>query len=177
MAKPPATDATGKPMLHVGRINGLYGVRGWVKVYSYTDPIENILEYTPWQLWRQGAWQTVNIADGRPLGKGIIVLIDGYSDRDASALLLGSEIAIYREQLPAPEADEYYWLDLIGLKVINQAQQNLGTVTSLIETGAHDVLVIKDGDHERLIPFVLEQFVLAVDIAAGTISVDWDADF
>lgn len=163
-------------MLHVGRINGLYGVRGWVKVYSYTDPLDNLLAYTPWQLWRQGAWQTVNVVDGRSHGKGIVALIEGYADRDSAALLLGSDIAIYREQLPAPTADEYYWSDLIGLTVINQAQQNLGTVISLLETGAHDVLVVK-GERERLIPFVLEQFVLAVDIAAGSISVDWDADF
>ena len=162
--------------LIIGRINGLYGVRGWVKIYSHTDPISNILDYTPWQLWQHGAWHTVAVQQGQVHGKGIIACLAGYSDRDQAARLLGADIAIFRDQLPPPPPDEYYWSDLIGLTVINQAAETLGVVEALLETGAHDVLVVK-GERERLIPFVLEQGVLAVDLEARQIRVDWEADF
>lgn len=162
--------------LIIGRINGLYGVRGWVKVYSYTDPITNILAYRPWQLRQHGAWHSTNVQQGQAHGKGIIAQLEGCFDRDQAARLLGAEIAILREQLPPPPPDEYYWSDLIGLTVLNQAGQTLGVVTQLLETGAHDVLVVQ-GERERLIPFVLAHCVLAVDLTAQQIRVDWDADF
>jgi 16S rRNA processing protein RimM len=170
------TAPTETQRLVIGRINGLYGVRGWVKVYSYTDPITNILDYSPWQLWQHGAWHSVKLQQGQAHGKGIIAQLEGCFDRDQAARLLGAEIAILREHLPPPPPDEYYWSDLIGLTVVNQAEQTLGVVERLLETGAHDVLVVQ-GERERLIPFVLERIVLAVDLTARRIQVDWDADF
>lgn len=160
----------------IGRINGIYGVRGWVKVYSYTRPIENILSYSPWQLYQHKQWQTVKVSEGKPHGKGIIVRLETCQTREQAALLLGSKIAIARDQLPPTEDDEYYWSDLIGLNVINQDGIAFGTVDYLIETGSNDVLVVK-GERERLIPFIMHDFVIQVDLQQQRILVDWDAEF
>ncbi|ALG69017.1 ribosome maturation factor RimM [Beggiatoa leptomitoformis] len=167
---------TSQTRVMLGRINGLYGVRGWVKVYSYTDPLANILTYTPWQICQQGQWREVIVEDGKEHGKGIVAKLVGYDDRDQSIHLLGADIAIAQTQLHLLEKDEYYWSDLIGLSVINQEGVCFGIVDYLLETGAHDVLVIK-GEQERLIPFVLNVFIKAIDLQNRTIQVEWDTDF
>ena len=161
----------------VGRINGLHGVRGWVKVFSHTQPRKNILSYSTWYLLRDGQWVATELLDGRPQGKGIVAKLKGFDDRDQSTALLTTEIGIRREQMSKAAANEYYWADLQGLKVINVEGIELGVVDQLMETGANDVLVLKDGDTERLIPFVLGQFVLDVALDQGVIKVDWDPDF
>ena len=102
----------------IGQINGLYGVQGWVKVYSYTEPIVNIINYSPWQLYLQTQWQTWSILAGKKQGKGIIARLENVIDRTQATNLLGAEIAIERSQLPATSNNEYYWSDLIGLTVI-----------------------------------------------------------
>jgi 16S rRNA processing protein RimM len=160
----------------IGRISGLYGVRGWVKIFSHTRPIENILNYSPWQLGQSGQWQTISVSEGRLQGKGIIAHFESINDRDQASHLLGAEIAVDREQLPQPTNGEYYWADLIGLTVINRDDIILGQVDHLLETGANDVLVLK-GERERLIPFLIEQVILNVDLAQSVLRVDWDADF
>jgi len=160
----------------IGRINGLYGVRGWIKVFSYARPITNILNYSPWQLYQHGQWQTVSLSEGQAHGKGIIVRLDSISNRDEAARLVGSEIAVNREQLPPTPKGEYYWADLIGLTVVNREDITLGQVDHLLETGANDVLVVK-GERERLIPFLPEQVVVDVDLAQSVLRVDWDEDF
>jgi len=161
----------------VGRINGLHGVRGWVKVFSHTQPRENILSYAIWYLKRQGAWVETVLEDGRPQGKGIVAKLKGCDDRDAAAALMDTTIAIRREQLPQVRPDEYYWADLQGLKVSNLDGIDLGVVDHLLETGANDVLVVMQGETERLIPFIQGQFVKHVDLDAGEMTVDWDPDF
>jgi len=161
----------------VGRINGLHGVRGWVKVFSHTQPRENILNYPIWHLKRQGEWIEAVLEDGRPQGKGIVAKLKGCDDRDAAAALMDTTIAISREQLPQARPDEYYWADLEGLKVSNLDGVELGVVDHLLATGANDVLVVKQGKTERLIPFVQGQFVKNIDLAAGQMTVDWDPDF
>lgn len=160
----------------IGQIRGLYGVRGWVKVFSYTNPNTNILNYSPWQLSLQGQWQTLSLDAGKAHGKGVIAGLRSIHSRSDAAHLVGAEIAIDREQLPIPPVGEYYWADLIGLTVVNCDDATLGIVSHLIETGAHDVLVVK-GERERLIPFVLEHIVLNVDLIQRVLRVDWDADF
>jgi len=160
----------------IGRINGLYGVRGWLKVFSYTSPITNILNYSPWHLYQHGQWRTVSLSEGQAHGKGIIVRLETIHNRDEAARLLGSDIAINREQLPPTAKGEYYWADLIGLTVVNRENVALGQVDHLLETGANDVLVVK-GERERLIPFLLEQVVVDVDLAQKVLRVDWDEDF
>lgn len=160
----------------LGKISGLYGVQGWMKIFSYTRPIANILNYSPWQLCQYGQWQTVSVGEGKTHGKGIIARLETIHDRDEAAGLLGADIAIYREQLPPTQENEYYWADLIGLTVINQEGITLGQVDYLLETGANDVLVLR-GERERLIPFLLDQVVIEVDLAQHQLRVDWDADF
>ena len=160
----------------LGRVVGLYGVRGWVKVYSHTDPPESILGYSPWHLQLDNEWRMVNVLDARRQGKGLTALLEGWDDRDAARRLLGANIAVARSQLPDLAPDDYYWADLIGLRVVTRAGVELGRVESLMETGSNDVLVVKD-DREHLIPFLLGDVILEVDLPGGLIRVDWDPDF
>ncbi|MFO7592737.1 MAG: ribosome maturation factor RimM [Pseudomonadota bacterium] len=161
----------------VGRISGLYGVRGWVKVYSHTRPRESIFGYSTWHLSMNGEWRAVALEDGRAHGKAIVAKLKGCDDRDAAAALMNTTVAIRREQLGRAAPGEYYWADLQGLKVSNLDDVALGTVSHLLETGANDVLVVKQGRTERLIPFVQGRFVTDIDLDSGEMTVDWDPDF
>ncbi|ADJ28924.1 ribosome maturation factor RimM [Nitrosococcus watsonii] len=160
----------------VGRISGLYGVQGWLRVYSYTQSRDNILDYEPWYLRQNGAWQARRLMKGRVQGKGIVVALEGIDERDVAALWVGCEIAVHRNQLPPPEEGEYYWADLIGLQVITVQGEVLGQVDRLLETGANDVLVVR-GERERLLPFLMGMIVKQVDLQQGLLTVDWDPDF
>ncbi len=160
----------------LGKIAGVYGVRGWVKVFSETKPKENIFDYLPWQIKLNGEWRTVKLIQGKTHGKGLVVHLESYDDRDQAKSLVGAEIAIFRHQLPQAEEGEYYWSDLIGLKVTTLDGKALGKVDHLFETGANDVLVVK-GEREHLIPFVQGQFIHQVDLETGQIRVDWDSEF
>jgi 16S rRNA processing protein RimM len=160
----------------LGRISGIYGVRGWVKVFSDTDPRDQITRYHPIQLGREGQWREARVEAGRSQGKGVVMKFEGCDDRDAAAALVGTEIAIWREQLaPLPEG-EFYWADLIGLEVRSLDDVCLGRVDHLFETGANDVIVVK-GERELLIPCVFGQVVREVDLEQGRIRVDWDPDY
>jgi 16S rRNA processing protein RimM len=165
-----------KEMIIMGRVSGLFGVRGWVKIHSYTVPREGILGYKAWQLKHHGEWRHHKVVAGHPQGKGIVARLEGYDDRDRAAELINSDIAVSREQLPPLSANEYYWVDLEGLRVLTLEGVELGVVSHLFETGANDVLVVK-GDRERLIPYTLGQAVRKVDLDAGHMVVDWDPDF
>lgn len=162
-------------LIVVGRISGVYGVRGWVKVYSHTEPRENILSYAPWQVRIGERWQVMSLADGRSHGKGVIAKIEGYDDPESARALRGADIAVPREQLPPAEEGRYYWSDLIGLEVVTLNGVALGRVDHLLETGANDVLVVR-GERERLIPFI-DQVVIDVDLSAKKMRVDWDPEF
>lgn len=160
----------------LGRVTGLFGVRGWVKVFSNTQPREGIANYSPWQLRLGNEWRSFVVEQGQSQGKGVIVKLEGVDDRDAAAALMGADIAIWREQLPPPAEGEIYWADLEGLEVVTVAGQALGRVSHLLETGANDVLVVR-GERERLIPFVRGQVVTDIDLDGGRLVVDWDPDF
>jgi 16S rRNA processing protein RimM len=167
----------GTDIIRLGRINGLYGVKGWVKVYSETRPRENILDYTPWLIRRAHQdWQPIEVTGGRPQGKGIIAHLQGFDEREQASQLLGAEVAVYREQLSPLADDEYYWVDLQGLTVETGDGVVLGTVDYIFDAGANDVLVVS-GERERLIPFLQGQTILEVDLQGGTIRVDWDPEF
>lgn len=159
----------------LGRISGLFGVKGWVKVYSHTSPRDNILDYPVWHLRLSGRWERFELEQGQVHGKGIVAKLSGCDDRDRAAELMKADIAVGREQLPATEANEYYWGDLEGLQVVTLGGQTLGQVDHLFETGANDVMVLK-GERQRLLPFV-ENVITSVDLAGGVIVVDWDPDF
>jgi len=163
-------------MVVVGRIVGAYGVRGWIRIHSDCSPREAILGYSPWYLDDDGGWEKVGLREGRQLGKSVIALLEGIGDRDVAGRLLGRQIAVRRDQLPALESGDYYWTDLEGLRVETSEGETLGTVHHLFETGANDVMVVR-GERERLIPYVWEQVVRKVDTAAGIIVVEWDPDF
>lgn len=175
-----ASDPGGK--IVVGRIDGPYGIKGWVKVFSYTDPIEHILEYSPWFVTRRGETQEIVLADGKKQGRGLVALPKGFEDRSQAELLGGAEIWIDKAQLPDLEQGEYYWHELEGLTVVNEQDDDLGVVDHMMETGANDVMVVRAtassiDDRERLIPFLEERVVKAVDRDAKRIRVDWPAEF
>ena len=159
----------------LGKIVGVFGIKGWVKVFSETRPREQIFSYSPWLLEVNGRTVEVELLDGRQQGKGLIASLKGYTDCDAAGQLIGADISIPEEGLPAAGIDEYYWSQLTGLSVVNQQGIELGEVANLFETGANDVMVVK-GDKERLIPFT-EFAVHEVDLDNKKIIVDWDADF
>lgn len=171
----PMTDA-GTGLVTVGRISGLYGVRGWLRVFSYTEPRENIVGYKSWLIENDGGWRPAEVDAGRMQGKGVVVKLKGCDDRDAAAQLLGRDIAVRRDQLGEPDPGEYFWLDLQGLRVVTIAGVELGVVDHLFATGANDVMVVR-GERERLIPFVQGEMVRNVDLQRGVIEVDWDPDF
>jgi 16S rRNA processing protein RimM len=163
----------------LGRISGLFGVRGWVKVFSYTEPREAVLHYKGLLLGRNGDWQPVKVAEGQRHGKSVILRLEGFDDRDQAAQLIGTEIGANRSELTEPEDGHYYWLDLMGLKVVHRDGTELGTIKDMLETGAHDVMVVKseqDGEQERLIPFVKDDVVISVDLNEKQVNVDWEWD-
>lgn len=161
--------------LIIGRINGVYGVKGWVKIYSHTDPIGNILRYQPWWVKKQGVWSRMKILDSHAPqgGKAIVAQLEGINSREMARDMMGADIAIDREQLPE-DGQAYYWADLIGCQVNNQQGENLGQVAELLETGAHDVLRVKSETVQYLIPFVFDVFVFEVDLKTKQITVNWD---
>ena len=159
----------------LGRISGLFGVKGWVKVYSYTEPREAVLDFDRWLLSGKNGWQEATVAEGQRHGKTVIVRITGYDDRDQAVGLIGTEIGVPRDELPEADSDHYYWSDLEGLSVVHRDGTELGKVDHLLETGANDVMVVK-GETERLVPFVMDKVVLGVDLVKGEIRVDWEWD-
>ena len=169
--------------LVVGRVIAVHGVRGWVKVYSHTWPLENIFDYQPWYLRGEQGWEPVELGAGKRHGKGLIARLDDCDDRDrALEQYVGRDIAVPRQALPEPEPGEYYWRDLIDLRVLLVDGREIGRVRELLETGANDVLVVQGeagslDRRERLIPWIPEQVVTAVDLDGGTLTVDWDPDF
>ncbi len=162
----------------VGRIVGLFGVQGWLKIESWTEPRTQIFRYQPWLLSAAPGEETeVKGVKGRPQGKGLIAQMPGIDGRDAAAALVGLDIYVSREQLPPPGKDEYYWVDLEGLEVVTTENVVLGRISHLFATGANDVVVVRDGERERLIPFVQGSYVRSVDLSGGRMVVDWDPEF
>ena len=170
-------DSAGEKRILVGRIVGLFGVDGWVKVESYTEPRERILKYRPWLVKSAGGETEMAQVRGRSHGKGLVAALPQVVDRDAAMAWVGAEIWVRRSALPRAKRGEYYWVDLEGLEVVTGEGVALGKVSHLFATGANDVLVVRDGERERMIPFVLEQFVRNVDLGSRRIVVDWDPDF
>jgi 16S rRNA processing protein RimM len=162
----------------VGHISGLYGVRGWVKVFSYTEPREALLDYKEWLLGGPEGWTPVAVAEARTHGRTLVARLAGAEDRDAAAAYVGADVAVPRERLPETGEGEYYWADLEGLEVRHRDGRVLGRVSRMLATGAHDVMEIRpEGqDREILVPFVTDEVVLDVDLDNGVIDVDWEWD-
>jgi 16S rRNA processing protein RimM len=170
---------TSEEFVPVGKISGAFGVKGWVKVFSFTDPRKNILSYSPLYISRKGEWIEVKKSGGRTQGKGVVMGLENVTDRDQVLPLIGAELAIKNTQLKPTAKGEFYWSDLVGLTVVNLQDREFGQVDHLLETGANDVLVVKeDGkNEERLIPFVMDDVVKLVDLDSKLIRVDWEMDY
>ena len=157
----------------MGRIVGLFGVKGWVKIYSYTDPRQGILDYDEWLIEHDGAWTSKSVLDGKRQGKSVIARLEGIDDRETAAEWIDSDIAINRDALPQSRDGSFYWTDLEGCDVVTTEGRMLGNVAQVLETGAHDVLVVR-GETERLIPFVMNDVIISVDIDNKSIVADWE---
>jgi len=169
---------TSEEFIPVGKVSGAFGVQGWMKIFSFTEPRNNILKYSPLFMSRKGEWVEVKVSGGRIQGKGVVMGLENVTDRDQVLALIGSEFAIKKEQLKPTQKGEFYWSDLIGLAVVNLNEDALGHVESILETGANDVLVVKDDQKtERLVPFVMEQVVQLVDLDKKIIRVNWEMDY
>lgn len=179
-------DCSNKTVI-IGHVSGAFGIRGWIKITSATDPHEAILNYNPWHLQSHNIDITCKPINSKIQGKSLLIQLEGYTDRDQAATLAGCEIAIYREQLPVLAPGDFYWIDLEGLQVQTTNGTKLGKVSHLLATGANDVLVIREtndkdknngnGDRERLIPYIWDQVIKKVDLENSLLVVDWDADF
>ncbi len=163
-------------MVTLGKISGVFGVKGWVKVYSHTEQLDGILDYNPWFLNIAGEWKPCKVLSGQVQGKGIVAQLDGITERTLAEKLVGCTIGIPRVQLHALASGEYYWSDLIGMDVVTSSGVSLGKVDNLLETGANDVLVVH-GERERLLPWVMGAVIKSVSLDEKRIVVDWDPDF
>ena len=178
MSAPDAGQRTSSErMITVGRLHGAYGVRGEVKLESFTDPLRAVAKYQPWILRNaRGVERTCEGVRVREGGKGLIATMAGIEDKDAADALRGTDVLVPRSALPPPAPGEYYWVDLEGLRVVNVEGADFGIVSHLFSTGANDVLVAQ-GERERMIPFRTPDYIVSVDFDAGVVTVDWDADF
>jgi len=163
-------------MVVLGKISGVFGVKGWVKIYSHTSPIQQIIRYDPIYLKLRSGWEKIVVEKGHKQGKGIVAKLSGIDDRDQAFAMIDTEIGIEREQLPALRKDTYYWSELEGMTVVNTDNVELGKVSWIFNTGSNDVLVVK-GEKERMIPWLENDIVLSVDTETQQISVDWDPEF
>jgi len=160
----------------VGEIKGSYGIKGWVKIHSFTAPPENILHYAPWLLDARGVIREMAVVTGKLHGQAVVALLEGIATPEDAQSLRGAKILVDRSSFPPALPGEFYRIDLLGLEVRNLAGFSLGTVKDVMATGANDVLVL-EGERERLVPFLQGSTVKAVELEKGEILVDWDENF
>lgn len=160
----------------LGRVSGVFGVKGWLKVQSYTEPRDNIVGFGAWTLRLKGVDHSFEVEEGHSHAGSVVAKLHGLDDRDLARDFVGAEIVVAREQLPAIGADELYWTDLEGLEVRTTTGAVLGRVDHLLATGGNDVLVL-DGSPQRLIPFIVGTVVKQVDLGRKLIVVDWSPDY
>jgi 16S rRNA processing protein RimM len=159
----------------MGRISAPFGVKGWIRVQPNTAATGNLLAYKTWCVGGEDDWREIVVTEARVQGRTVVARLEGCNDCDAAAALRGKSVAVPRAALPRTRSGEYYWADLIDLAVVNGSAQALGRITGVLQTGANDVLVVA-GERERLIPFIAE-VIRDVDLAAGVVRVEWDADY
>jgi len=162
-------------LIVLGRFGRVHGVRGWLRLHSYTEPRDELLRYKDCLVGRDGEWRQARFAEGQAHGSTLIGRLQGVEDRETAAGLTGADIAVTRSELPEPADGHYYWADLEGLTVRNRDGRLLGRVSHLLATGAHDVLVVQ-GERETLIPFVMKEVIIGVDFGTRIIDVDWEWD-
>jgi 16S rRNA processing protein RimM len=170
-----ARDPVPDRIVVLGKIVGTFGVKGWLKVSSYTEPLDNILDYEVLQIGGPSGWSAIRIEDGRETGKGVIAKFAGIETPEAGRLRIGTELGVWRSELPAPAEGEYYWSDLEGLEALNVDGELLGRIDHFRTTPAGTVVVVK-GAKDLWVPFVKERIV-KVDIDAGRVVLDWPLDW
>ncbi len=164
-------------MVIMGRVASAHGIKGWVKVQPFTEHVDSLLDYPVWWIGHEhGPWQETKVLECEAHHKTVVALLPNCLDRNASEKLKGLLIAVPRSQLPEQSDDEYYWSDLMGMAVVNEAGEDLGKVEQLLETGANQVLMVKGESGQTLIPFVATA-IKQVDVAKRVIHVDWAADY
>lgn len=159
----------------MGRIAAPFGIKGWVKVQTFCEDPDTLMDFESWRVGRDDQHKQYTVESHQAHSNTMVAKLVGIDDRDKAFALRGQEISVPRSSLPEPNEDEYYWSDLIGLTAVTREGVELGKVVNLMETGAHDLMVVQ-GTREHLIPFV-GQFVGKVDMAAGQIEVDWGEDY
>jgi len=159
----------------VGAFGKSFGVQGWIKVNSFTSPQKQILDFQPWLIKKNGSWEELYLEDSKQRINSIVVKLPGCNSPEEVRDFTNMEIGVLRKQLPKLPPGEYYWADLIGLKVVNLAGIEFGTVRELMATGANDVLVVV-GDRKRLVPYI-SSVISKVDLEKKAIFVDWDSEF
>jgi len=160
----------------LGKIAGTFGVSGWVKVTSYTEPLDNILRFRTWQLGRAGDWTVACVSEGRVTAKGVLAKLEGIDTPEAARLLVGTEIGVWRRELPSPAAGEYYLSDLEGLEVVNVGGELLGKIDHFRTTPSTPVVIVRrQGRPDQWVPFVKDRIV-RIDLLAGRVVLDWPAD-
>ena len=152
------------------------------QVFSYTDPLEAILDYSPWILRKGGAEKEITVKEGQASGKRLIVQLEGVDTRDRAEDLIGYEVHVGIDTMPDLEEGAFYWFQLEGLAVRNSGGEVLGQIDHMLETGANDVMVVEPTDdsidkEQRLIPYVEGEVVKQVDQETGIVTVDWDSDY
>lgn len=170
----------------VGTVGRAHGVRGWVRIRSDMEPAEELLRHDPWLVERAGGWRAVGVLSARPQGNSLVAHLEGIEDRGAASDLTGARLGLPRGALPQLDDGQYYWADLIGLEVFDEAGESLGAVREMIETGANDVMVIRPpgqasargrrrfaSAEDRIVPFLVGGVVREVDLEAGCIRVSW----
>jgi 16S rRNA processing protein RimM len=169
-----ASAGDGRRPVVLGRIGAPFGVQGWLKVHSYTDPPEGIAKYAVWELDRAGSLGRRALLEWKRAGSGVAVRLEGVGSREEAQALTGAEVRVDRAELPPTAPGEYYWHDLVGLEARSVSGEPLGRVTAILDLPAHPVLVL-GGDRERLVPLVSERLA-GVDIDAGRLTLDWHPD-
>lgn len=173
---------TNENMRVLGKVTTAFGIKGWVKVYSFTEPMTNILDYRCWYIRKNNEWQPMKLVQSKPQGKGLVAALEGITDRDLALSLSQCEIGIPENELPELEENEHYWFQLIGMKVLNTESVLLGQVKELFDSGGGNQVISVvpcEGSidkENRLLPFV-EQYVLEVDLDTKRMQVDWEPDF
>ena len=173
---PGGEDDTGAAQIIIGRVSNTFGVRGWIRLQSYTRPKDNVLSFPLWSVQLNGRWRQMTVLAARRQGRSLVAHLQGCDDVDTARRMLSAPLAVPRALLPPLQQGEYYWSDLVGMTVLTRAGVCLGKVQRLLETGANDVLVVQ-GERERLIPFIGQRVVKHVDVERRCIAVDWEREF
>lgn len=160
----------------IGRFGRPQGLKGFIRVISFTEPEQSIFEYSPWYQHHNGQWMPIALEGSVKQHNTLLVKVAGYEQREHLATLTHTEIWVARSQLPVLADGEYYWQDMLHMQVFTQTGTLLGEITSLLSTGSNDVLVVC-GEKRHLIPYVKGLYILSVDSTQHKMIVDWDEDF